>query len=344
MERLHRPVAGGGDMEEVERLRLELERTRGALAEARSLLDDPSSRDLAAGRSLDSKGTFLIVRDWMRNELGLRGSDLFVFAILFGFTRHGRPFVGGTRYLTDVCGFSRRSVMSSLKLLRDSELVRAVPNPTCARKLLYEVDLVRTLDVVEGRCGMERLVPGDDLRLPEEETYASPLGESVRGGEGDVENPVAPATGVEKSKRNRTDDWCKNCTEQMIGAKTAPVLVQKLHQSNNLLIEKGDRNEEREETISLPSTARRNDDAETLGCAPRLPGRARGPQRPSIEGHPSRLSPTRGAAGATPGCDPDMPPARDGPRLPKHDRQGGVLFIDVSDNDVGGCGKWVRQR
>ena len=343
MERLHSPVAGGGDMEEVERLRLELERTRGALAEARSLLDDPSSRDLAAGRSLDSKGTFLIVRDWMRNELGLRGSDLFVFAILFGFTRHGRPFVGGTRYLTDVCGFSRRSVMSSLKLLRVRGLVRAVPNPTCARKLLYEVDLVRTLEVVEGRCGTERLVPGDDLRLPEEETYTSPSGESVRGDEGDVENPVAPATDVEKSKRNRTDDWCKNCTEQMIGAKTAPVLVQKLHQSNNLLIEKGDRKEEREETVSPPST-RRKDDAETLGCAPRLPGRARGPQPPSLEGHPSRPSPTRAAAGATAGCGPDMPSARDGPRLPKHARQGGVLFIDVSDDDVGGCGKWLRQR
>lgn len=297
-------------MEATENPYEEIARLKAELAEARGLIRDPDALAMQAGRWLDSTGSFLVVRDWMRVELGLKGSDLFTFAVVFGFTKHGAPFVGGVEWLEGVVGFSRRSLMSSLSALQAAGLVRATRNPLNRRKNLYQVDLPVTRDRVErararmgqdalaGACeGQQGLFPEPErpleplpatgsqvaatgLGLVGDDTNADPHGADGAGAgtaaatpDGDArpkapglfeEDPelmaalaedgikvMSPVTSERESRHdaevphvvensapkteNRTNDWCKNCTEQMIGAKTAPVLVQKLHQCNNLL-------------------------------------------------------------------------------------------------------------
>lgn len=213
--------------------RQEMDSLRARLSEAERLLADPDERALAAGMELDQTGSFLIVRDWMRVELGLQGSDLFVYAVLFGFTRHGRPFVGGTRYLKSVSGFSKRSVMRSLSNLQALGLVGATRNPTDRKKLLYSVDLNASLRAVRIAQSRVNVLPGTDYQ-----TYPEPAPEVPLFGA--VENSgVNPEDAVENAgvfNSNRTDDWCQDGTEHLIGAKMAPNGCQNGTDPNNLLI------------------------------------------------------------------------------------------------------------
>lgn len=213
--------------------RQEMDSLRARLSEAERLLADPDERALAAGMELDQTGSYLIVRDWMRVELGLQGSDLFVYAVLFGFTRHGRPFVGGTRYLESVSGFSKRSVMRSLANLQSLGLVEATRNPTDRKKLLYSVDLNASLRAVNMAQSGDNGLTGTG-----NQTYPEPAPESPLFGS--VENSgVEPLTDVENLgviNKNRTPDWCQNGTEHLIGAKMAPNRCQNGTNPNNLLI------------------------------------------------------------------------------------------------------------
>lgn len=213
----------------------EFDSLRARLAEAQELLSDPDELELASGRALEEMGSFLVVRDWMRVELGLKGSDLFVYAILFGFTRHGRPFVGGTRYLEGVSGFSERSVKGSLSSLQGMGLVEATRNPIDGKKKLYRVDLDASLRAVRVAQSGDNVAFGVGVQ-----TYPEPAPDEPRT-QDDENSGSRAAEIVENSEvfdNRRTDDWCKKCTEHLIGAKTAPNRCKNCTNANNLLIEK----------------------------------------------------------------------------------------------------------
>lgn len=68
-------------------------------------------------------GWYVFIFSWMR-DLGLKGNELLIFGVIFGFSHDGvNCFKANADYLADVCGATRRCVMSILKELTEKGLI-----------------------------------------------------------------------------------------------------------------------------------------------------------------------------------------------------------------------------
>lgn len=67
---------------------------------------------------------FYQISGWMLNRLGLKGTELQVFAIIYGFSQDGETvFSGSLNYLSDWLGTSRPTTIKALKGLTDKGLI-----------------------------------------------------------------------------------------------------------------------------------------------------------------------------------------------------------------------------
>ena len=70
------------------------------------------------------EGTYISIQSWMRNELNLSGTELLVYAIIYGFSQDGETkYTGSRQYLADWCGCSVRSIQNVLNDLTDRGLL-----------------------------------------------------------------------------------------------------------------------------------------------------------------------------------------------------------------------------
>lgn len=61
---------------------------------------------------------YYVIHGWMRNRLGLKGNELTIYAILYGFTQDGESeFSGSVAYLTEFIGVSKDTVSRILDKL-----------------------------------------------------------------------------------------------------------------------------------------------------------------------------------------------------------------------------------
>ena len=76
-----------------------------------------------------SDGNYYVVHGWMITRLGLKGVDLQLYAIIYGFTQDGESeFAGSVQYLCDFCGgVTRPTVAASLKRLCENGLIEKLP-------------------------------------------------------------------------------------------------------------------------------------------------------------------------------------------------------------------------
>ena len=64
------------------------------------------------------------ISGWMLNRLQLKGAELQVFAIIYGFSQDGESkFTGSINYLCDWVGVSRPTIIKALKELTDKEFI-----------------------------------------------------------------------------------------------------------------------------------------------------------------------------------------------------------------------------
>ena len=71
-----------------------------------------------------SDKSFITVQGWMRTELDLKGNDLLVYAIIFGFSQtKDQRFTGSLQYLADWCGATKQGIQKNLKNLIDRGLI-----------------------------------------------------------------------------------------------------------------------------------------------------------------------------------------------------------------------------
>ena len=64
------------------------------------------------------------ISGWMINRLGLKGTELQVFAIIYGFSQDGESlFSGSLAYLEEWTGVSKPTVIKALKELVDKEFI-----------------------------------------------------------------------------------------------------------------------------------------------------------------------------------------------------------------------------
>jgi hypothetical protein len=64
---------------------------------------------------------FFVVQAWMLTKLGLKGNELLIYAIIYGFSQGGenQAFCGSISYLCQWTNSTRQSVMANLKALCD---------------------------------------------------------------------------------------------------------------------------------------------------------------------------------------------------------------------------------
>lgn len=63
---------------------------------------------------------YITIQGWMRKELNLKGNELMVYALIYGFSQDGETkFTGSVAYIADWIGASRQTVHNSLKSLID---------------------------------------------------------------------------------------------------------------------------------------------------------------------------------------------------------------------------------
>ena len=67
---------------------------------------------------------FFVVHGWMINRLGLKGNELQVYAIIYGFSQaEGTEFTGNLQYLADWTNATRRTALNSLQSLVEKGLL-----------------------------------------------------------------------------------------------------------------------------------------------------------------------------------------------------------------------------
>ena len=67
---------------------------------------------------------YINIQGFMVTKLGLKGNELLIYAIIFGFSQaEGQAFTGGLRYLADWLNTSKRTVMDNLKSLVEKDLL-----------------------------------------------------------------------------------------------------------------------------------------------------------------------------------------------------------------------------
>ena len=67
---------------------------------------------------------FITIQGWMVNELGLKGNELLVYAIIYGFSQaENQVFNGSLQYIADWLNTSKQTVINTLKHLQEKELI-----------------------------------------------------------------------------------------------------------------------------------------------------------------------------------------------------------------------------
>ena len=63
---------------------------------------------------------FYVVQGWMVSDLGLKGNELAVYAIIYGFSQAEQQYyTGSAQYLADWIQSSKRTVLAALKSLTE---------------------------------------------------------------------------------------------------------------------------------------------------------------------------------------------------------------------------------
>lgn len=70
---------------------------------------------------------YIVISGWMRNELGLKGTELILYAIIYGFCQADekeQKYTGTSSYLCDWTGMSKQAVLKSLRSLVDKGFIQ----------------------------------------------------------------------------------------------------------------------------------------------------------------------------------------------------------------------------
>ena len=67
---------------------------------------------------------FITIQGWMRNELGLKGNELLVYALIYGFSQDEESeFTGSIGYIAEWTGATKQTIHNTLKSLCEKELL-----------------------------------------------------------------------------------------------------------------------------------------------------------------------------------------------------------------------------
>ena len=100
---------------------------------------------------------FVIIQGWMCNELELKGNELLVYALIYGFSQDGKSdYHGGRQYISDTFNISLPTVDKALKGLVDKNLIIKIPCKDQSQTDTYKANI----------SSKETLLPGSKETLP----------------------------------------------------------------------------------------------------------------------------------------------------------------------------------
>lgn len=74
-----------------------------------------------------TKSQFIVIQKFMLDELHLKGNELIVYAIIYGFSQDGETrFKGSQEYIANWCGISVRQVRTILNTLEEKGLINKI--------------------------------------------------------------------------------------------------------------------------------------------------------------------------------------------------------------------------
>ena len=88
---------------------------------------------------------YYVVHRWMVNELNLRGLNLTIYAIIYGYSMDGETeFFGSLNYLTEMTGCTKQAIIKSLKYLVENEyIVRVDYNINNIKTVHYKANVTK---------------------------------------------------------------------------------------------------------------------------------------------------------------------------------------------------------
>lgn len=89
-------------------------------------------------KSMVKNENFMVIHGWMINELDLKGNELLIYAIIYGFSQAENQFFTGTaQYLADWTNSTRRGVMKNLSSLVEKGLLQKKEQSVDGVKLVH---------------------------------------------------------------------------------------------------------------------------------------------------------------------------------------------------------------
>ena len=88
--------------------------------------------------------SYVVIQGYMCNEMGLKGNDLLVYALINGFTQDGvSKFYGGRQYIADTFNISLPTVDKALSNLVEMDYIIKEPCKTQAETAIYYINISR---------------------------------------------------------------------------------------------------------------------------------------------------------------------------------------------------------
>lgn len=125
---------------------------------------------------------YINIQGWMINKLKLRGNDLFVFAIIYGFTQDGEQWFEGSRqYLADWCDSTKRGIQKNLNSLIEKEyLIKEETLINNVKFCKYKANLDYVRNVPEFLPGEQSsLGGGEQSSLPGEQSSPNNINNKI---------------------------------------------------------------------------------------------------------------------------------------------------------------------
>ena len=71
-----------------------------------------------------ARGNYIVIQDFMVNELQLKGNDLLVYAIIYGFSQsEGQKYTGSLQYFADWTNSTKRGIQKNLQFLLEKRYI-----------------------------------------------------------------------------------------------------------------------------------------------------------------------------------------------------------------------------
>ncbi|WP_282638067.1 helix-turn-helix domain-containing protein [Sphingobacterium thalpophilum] len=117
---------------------------------------------------------YINIQGWMINKLTLKGNELMLFAVIYGFSQDGETyFTGSSKYLQNILGTSRNTVTKCLNnliqmgiVIKQTDVINGVPFNK------FKADTVVVNDIISGRSVID--TPCQNLTVPLSESDTPP--------------------------------------------------------------------------------------------------------------------------------------------------------------------------